>query len=155
MCTRSAPGAMARPCALNFSFSPGSTGPGQAPYLLLSKRSRGVAAGNTCVVEYVRVLTRWTPPRMYPEATTQSDRGTGTRSSGLGTPQMNLTFPSGSQPPGWIVPTGSTAKERNNRAGNSVRDVIYDSGSKRDQRAPTATVVNCPPSSASPIIRPT
>ena len=43
---------------------------------------------------------------------------------GLGTPQMNLTFPSGSQPPGWIVPTGSTAEERNTAARNSVRDVM-------------------------------
>src|SRR6478752_4180310 len=38
------------------------------------------------------------PPAASPDATTQSDPGTWTRSSGLITPQMNCTFPSASQP---------------------------------------------------------
>ena len=78
---------------------------------------------------------------MYPEATTQSDRGTATRSSGLGTPQMNLTLPSGSQPPDWIVPTGRTAEQRNNAARN-IRDFMlipptqghYNNGSRPGPR---------------------
>ena len=66
----------------------------------MSNRSTGFATGNTCVAAKVFVFTSDTPPRMYPDTTTHSDRGTGTRSSGLGMPQMNWIFPSGSQPPG-------------------------------------------------------
>ena len=57
--------------------------------MLLSNRSTGFATGNTCVAAKVFVFTSDTPPRMYPDTTTHSDRGTGTRSSGLGMPQMN------------------------------------------------------------------
>ena len=54
-----------------------------------------------------------------PEATTHSDRGTATRSSGLATPQMNLTLPSGAQPLDCVVPTGRTAEQSNNAARNT------------------------------------
>src|SRR5687768_11102788 len=85
---------------------------------------------------------RWTAPPAYPEATTQSDRGTATRSSGLMTPQMNLTLPAGSQPPDCIVAAGTSA-EQSRTAARNIRAFIltppartlYREGHQRSMRA--------------------
>src|ERR1700674_2123627 len=87
------------PCALNLSPSAGSSGPGHESYVFLSNRSLGGAVGNRTAVVLSRMLMRRTPPlATLPEERTHSPPGTIAISSGPTCPQMNRTFPTGSQP---------------------------------------------------------
>src|SRR5262249_15622752 len=107
------------PCALN----PAAAGtPGHIPYVVVSRRSRAVGVGKRRVTEWSRVLMAWIPPGVpIPDAITNSDCGTATRSSGEGRSQMNCASPMGLHGPCAREPAAVSAKSTTARLTTSDR----------------------------------
>src|SRR5262245_13934551 len=75
-----------------------SSGPGQAAYFVLSARLFAVPAAYRFFTVFACVSTRCSPlPGAMPLASIHRVFGTTTRSSGLATPQMNVSPPDGAQ----------------------------------------------------------